>query len=157
MGKVCRCHGVSGSCSSRSCRNSAPNFKVVGNFLKSKYNTALWVSYNRTKKKLRRKKQKKLKIQESDLVYIESSLNYCDRNPNMGIPGTSGRICNKTSSDDYYGSCSDLCCGRGYNTIVVREQNPCKCYFIWCCKVDCEICHLVYERQTCKKEATKTL
>lgn len=64
------------------------------------------------------------------------------------LPGTHGRICNKTSSG--LDGCGILCCGRGYNTknIVVRER--CNCKFHWCCQVKCDVCVKVLEEHTCK-------
>lgn len=152
MVRECKCHGVSGSCTTQSCRKSAPNFRIIGDLLKRSYESAAWVSYSRVKNKLRRrkKKQKHIKIQDTDLVYIESSPNYCDRNTRLGIPGTSGRICNKTSDDGEFGSCGRLCCGRGYNTVMLREEKNCKCKFVWCCIVKCETCQRLYDSQTCK-------
>ena len=148
MKKQCRCHGVSQSCAIRTCRKSVPKFAAVGDYLKYKYDKAVRVAFNRRKRMLRRKEQKRLKLKATDLVYVESSPNYCDSNPERGIRGTSGRVCNKTSSE--MDSCNVLCCGKGYNTEFVREATKCSCRFIWCCLVKCDTCERIYDRHTCK-------
>ena len=53
---------------------------------------------------------------KGELVHIHKSPNYCVYDFKKGIAGTSGRLCNKTSTDS--DSCDLLCCGRGYNTQV---------------------------------------
>lgn len=72
----------------------------------------------KTRKRLRRKSKAKLRLKagKGDLVHIHKSPNYCVQNPAEDIPGTSGRVCNKTSHGP--DSCDLLCCGRGYNTQV---------------------------------------
>lgn len=144
----CRCHGVSGSCAIKTCWETVPNFAKVGDHLKVKYKAAVQVVYNRKKRRIRRKEQKRLKITKDTLVYIDRSPDYCNPNPALGILGTSGRVCNKTSTGT--DRCSMLCCGSGYNTQVVREVKRCQCKFVWCCYVTCKECPRIYDRHTCK-------
>ncbi|KAJ7388039.1 Ligand for members of the frizzled of seven transmembrane receptor, partial [Desmophyllum pertusum] len=87
--------------------------------LKSQVQDAVQVVYNRKKRRIRRKEQKRVKITKDTLVFIDRSPNYCNPNPPLGILGTSGRVCNKTSAGG--DRCDLLCCGGGYNTQVVRE------------------------------------
>nr|CDI40107.1 WNT16 protein [Euperipatoides kanangrensis] len=145
----CRCHGVSGSCELKTCWKTIPTFKEVGELLKEKYDRAVQVSA-RSQKKLRRKDkiQKKKPISKDDLVYIFKSPNYCVEDKIKGILGTSGRICNKTSTGP--DSCDLLCCGRGYNTQVVRHVERCHCKFVWCCYVKCKTCITMVDIHTCK-------
>lgn len=75
---------------------------------------------------------------KTDLLFYEQSPNYCDPNPEVGAPGTSGRLCNKTSSGA--DNCETLCCGRGYNTLRVKRTERCDCKFHWCCYVVCQTC-----------------
>lgn len=75
---------------------------------------------------------------KTDLLFYEQSPNYCDPNPEVDAPGTSGRLCNKTSSG--VDNCETLCCGRGYNTLRVRRTERCDCKFHWCCYVVCQTC-----------------
>jgi wingless-type MMTV integration site family, member 16 len=72
---------------------------------------------------LRRKSKAKRRVpvKKGDLVHIHKSPNYCVEDSGKGIPGTAGRVCNKTSDEP--DSCRLLCCGRGYNTQVrLREH-----------------------------------
>ena len=91
---------------------------------------------NKTDKKFRKRLVKKMK--KTDLVYYEKSPNFCDSNPNVDSPGTTGRYCNKTSEG--VGNCDTLCCGRGYNTLKIRRTERCNCKFHWCCYVVCQTC-----------------
>lgn len=72
------------------------------------------------------------------MVHYERSPTYCDAVPELGIPGTSGRVCNSTSTN--IDSCSALCCGRGYFIKKVRRVEKCNCTFHWCCYVVCDTC-----------------
>ncbi|XP_063843929.1 protein Wnt-9a-like [Scylla paramamosain] len=78
----------------------------------------------------------------SQLVYLDASPNFCYKNK-YG-PGTRGRSCEKGQS------CSDVCCGRGYDTSVAEVTEPCKCRVVWCCEVKCLNCTRVAELYTCK-------
>ena len=145
----CRCHGVSGSCAVKTCWKNMPSFRQVGDILKEKYETAVEVA-PRSRRKLRRrsKRDRKLSIGDDELVHISPSPNYCRRDASFGLPGTRGRECKKESSGA--DSCDLLCCGRGYNTEVVRYVERCHCKFIWCCYVKCKTCETMLDRHTCK-------
>ncbi|KAL4217417.1 Protein Wnt-10a [Mactra antiquata] len=135
--KQCKCHGMSGSCEIQTCWKVSPEFRVVGEILKDKYEKANRVNIsNKTDKRSKRRLVKKQK--NSELVYYEKSPNYCDPNPKVDSPGTTGRFCNKTS--DGVGNCDTLCCGRGYNTLKVKRTERCNCKFHWCCYVVCQTC-----------------
>lgn len=83
-----------------------------------------------------------------ELVYLQQSPNYCDRDPTLGSFGTVGRKCNRTTSG--IEGCDLLCCGRGYNTHQFNRTWQCHCKFRWCCEVQCDICHERTEEYTCK-------
>lgn len=65
----------------------------------------------------------------------------------IGVLGTRGRLCNSTS----YGidGCRLLCCGRGYQTVIRDVEEKCHCKFVWCCKVQCEMCSFKREEHYC--------
>ncbi|XP_022104021.1 protein Wnt-16-like [Acanthaster planci] len=150
MSRQCRCHGVSGSCTVKSCWNTMPDFLVVGDHLKKRYQRSVEILNRPSKRRLRRKDraQRKAPIGRDEMVHLERSPNYCVRDPSKGIMGTLGRECNRTS--DGASSCDLLCCGRGYNTQEVRLVERCDCRFIWCCEVKCRICETVTDLYTCK-------
>ncbi|XP_054708000.1 protein Wnt-16-like [Uloborus diversus] len=147
----CRCHGVSGSCELKTCWNKLPSFEQVGRFLKSKYDSSIQVSL-RAKRRLRRrgKVKRKVPVQKEDLVHIHRSPDFCLRDPKRGILGTQGRRCNRTAPAVSPQACTLLCCGRGYNTQVIRKLERCQCKFHWCCYVKCKTCETMEEIYTCK-------
>ena len=145
MSRPCRCHGVSGSCAVKTCWHAVPSISEVGAFLKRKHAEAVYATSLRKKRK---HKHSKFKVPRGSLVHVDLSPNYCYENDDLGVLGTTGRFCNKTSSGP--DRCDRLCCGRGYNTQVVREDEQCNCEFVWCCEVKCQRCRRVYDKYTCK-------
>ncbi|XP_071407603.1 protein Wnt-7b isoform X4 [Pithys albifrons albifrons] len=150
----CKCHGVSGSCTTKTCWTTLPKFREIGYILKEKYNAAVQVEVVRASR-LRQPTFLKLKQiksyqkpMETDLVYIEKSPNYCEEDAATGSVGTQGRLCNRTSpSAD---GCDMMCCGRGYNTHQYTKVWQCNCKFHWCCFVKCNTCSERTEVFTCK-------
>ncbi|XP_038609104.1 protein Wnt-16 [Tachyglossus aculeatus] len=149
MSVECRCHGVSGSCAVKTCWRTMSPFEKIGHFLKDKYENSIQIS-EKVKKKMRRKEkdQQKIPIPKDELLYMNKSPNYCVEDRRLGIPGTRGRECNRTSEGA--DGCNLLCCGRGYNTHVVRHVERCECKFVWCCYVHCRRCESMTDVHTCK-------
>ncbi|ELT87681.1 hypothetical protein CAPTEDRAFT_149951 [Capitella teleta] len=151
MNLKCRCHGVSGSCAVKTCWRTLTSFREAGNELKQKYENSISIA-EKSKRKLRqrqrRQRQRRTSNNGLDMVYIEDSPNYCRKNMKRGILGTKGRECER--DPDARDSCNTLCCGRGYNTEVVRFVERCQCKFVWCCEVKCKICETITDKQTCK-------
>lgn len=153
----CKCHGVSGSCTTKTCWTTLPKFRELGYILKEKYAHAVHVE---PVKASRNKRPKFLKIKkpysyrkpmDTDLVYIDKSPNYCEADPLTGSLGTQGRVCNKTMMQHISG-CDLMCCGRGYNTHQYSRVWQCNCKFLWCCYVKCNTCSERTEVYTCKWE-----
>ncbi|NXG45362.1 WN11B protein, partial [Psilopogon haemacephalus] len=146
----CKCHGVSGSCSVKTCWKGLPKLEEIASDLKSKYLAAIKVSHRLMgpRRQLIAKETGVRAVQEADLVYLISSPDYCTPNPHQGSLGTQDRHCNKTSvgSD----SCNLLCCGRGYNTYTEEVVERCHCRYHWCCYVVCKRCWRKVERYVCK-------
>ncbi|XP_076271177.1 wnt oncogene analog 10 isoform X1 [Rhynchophorus ferrugineus] len=167
----CKCHGMSGSCQLMTCWRSTPDMRYIGRILKEKFRTAILVDqsnignknlrkFNVANPKSQRKKQgrsqhwnskrnKKKRDLSSDLLYYQKSPDFCDKDPGLDVLGTSGRSCN-TSKNAGINSCESLCCGRGYNLVKQKRVERCKCKFIWCCKVECEICSIEDWVSVCK-------
>lgn len=145
---ACKCHGVSGSCSLRTCWQQLPTFRDVGKRLKERYDGAVEVKFNKRGTKLIRRNKKFNKPTPEDLVYFEESPDYCNANPETGSRGTVGRECSKTSSG--MDGCNLLCCGRGYNTFKRKVVERCKCKFKWCCYVECQTCERIEDVYICK-------
>ncbi|RZC00560.1 Wnt-10a [Asbolus verrucosus] len=171
----CKCHGLSGSCELKTCWRAVPDFRVVGKTLKEKFKSAVLVdqsnlanrdsqnfpsnqnssSANQKKRKQRLRlkqwtphKKKHKRGLRNELLYYEKSPNFCESDQSLDVWGTAGRSCNRTNSD--HGSCSTLCCGRGYNLIKRRRTETCNCRFHWCCTVECQNCTIEEWISICK-------
>lgn len=150
----CKCHGVSGSCTTKTCWTTLPKFRQLGYILKEKYNHAVHVEPVRASRNKRptflkiKKPYSYRKPMDTDLVFIDKSPNYCEADPVTGSMGTHGRICNKTSQQA--NGCDLMCCGRGYNTHQYSRVWQCNCKFLWCCYVKCNTCSERTEVYTCK-------
>ncbi|KAH0560487.1 hypothetical protein KQX54_005184 [Cotesia glomerata] len=151
MQRVCKCHGMSGSCSVRVCWRRLPAFRGAGSALAALHEGAALVRLvqrgERRPARLRPARPDLKRPNKTDLVYLEDSPDYCERNLTLGIPGTRGRICNRTSLG--LDGCRLLCCGRGYQTRVRDVTEKCKCRFVWCCRVQCELCRHTREEHVC--------
>ena len=144
----CKCHGVSGSCSMKTCWLKLPSFREVGDLIKEKYDGAIEVKYQSRMKKLRPRFRRYTKPTKEDLIYIEDSPNYCEANKHIGSFGTQGRQCNRNSFGP--DGCNVMCCGRGYYIQKTIKEEKCKCKFQWCCSVKCETCITEVETYICK-------
>ncbi|KAK7074020.1 hypothetical protein SK128_004962 [Halocaridina rubra] len=82
MELVCKCHGVSGSCSMRVCWRRMRSFRNIGDALLRRFESAINVRFvNRKKrKKLRPLKRGFKRPTKRDLVYLEESPDYCNQN-----------------------------------------------------------------------------
>ncbi|XP_055339020.1 protein Wnt-4-like [Paramacrobiotus metropolitanus] len=152
----CKCHGVSGSCQVKSCWRSMPTFRHIGNILKEKFDGATLMRMSSKSKRGRTKKTRRLLEPvnrqflfhgETDLIYLDSSPDFCVANYAIGSMGTRGRQCNKTSP--YPDGCDIMCCGRGYATQTFSKRERCNCRFHWCCEVRCKECIAHEEIHTC--------
>ncbi|XP_071817368.1 protein Wnt-2b-A-like isoform X2 [Apostichopus japonicus] len=150
----CKCHGVSGACNIRTCWKAMEEFTEVGQYLRTMYDAATEVTMNRDGNGLLvSSKRRRRKPSKSNLVYFERSPDYCSMNPETGSLGTGGRFCNRTSTGP--DGCDVMCCGRGYNTMRVRQTSQCECKFHWCCVVECQECTEVVDVHTCKHSAAE--
>ena len=78
-----------------------------------------------------------------ELLYLQRSPNFCDKDASVGFPGTAGRRCERdplAAGVDRAEGCDSLCCGRGYNLVRANHTRRCQCSFLWCCQVKCETC-----------------
>ncbi|PKK29902.1 wingless-type MMTV integration site family member 2 [Columba livia] len=144
----CKCHGVSGSCTLRTCWLAMADFRKTGDYLWKKYNGAIQVVMNQDGTGFTVANKRFKKPTKNDLVYFESSPDYCIRDRDVGSLGTAGRVCNQTSRG--MDSCEVMCCGRGYDTSRVSRMTKCECKFHWCCAVRCQDCLEVVDIHTCK-------
>ncbi|KAJ3586228.1 hypothetical protein NHX12_012628 [Muraenolepis orangiensis] len=144
----CKCHGVSGSCTLRTCWMAMADFRKTGDYLRRKYNGAIEVTMNQDGTGFAVANKAFRKPTKNDLVYFENSPDYCLQDKSAGSLGTAGRACNKTSRGT--GGCEVMCCGRGYDTTRQKRITKCECKFKWCCAVECKDCEEAVDTHTCK-------
>nr|CAD37167.2 Wnt9/14/15 protein [Platynereis dumerilii] len=145
--KTCKCHGVSGSCTTQTCWHTLSEFEEIGKILKMKYRNAVRYppggSHNNAgEQQLSLRKRRRLGPRKRDLLFLEDSINFCDSSDFS--PGTKGRECNSKRK------CEEICCGRGHNLKVRMVRKPCNCTFTWCCHATCNECMVKKEMYTCK-------
>ncbi|XP_049773438.1 protein Wnt-6-like [Schistocerca cancellata] len=148
MRTECKCHGLSGSCTLRTCWRKMPPFRDVGNRLKERFDGAAKVIPSNDGRSFMPEGPTIKQPERTDLVYSEDSPDFCLPNRRTGSLGTQGRECNATSPG--VDGCELLCCSRGYDTRVVREKVNCKCRFRWCCEVTCKTCVERRSINTCR-------
>lgn len=112
----CKCHGMSGSCQLKTCWKAAPDFRVIGKFLKQLFRQAVLVDQSNmgrgapiiiSKKNNRAHKSKYITVErarqlrrtlsvnqlsrikklENSLFYYQRSPNFCERDPTSDIQG----------------------------------------------------------------------
>ena len=141
--EVCRCHGITGSCNVKTCKNITVEYAEVANVMPAKYDSAIAVACNETIGELESVGPEDDPTDDT-LVYSCDTPYLCERNVMLGIPGTSGRECihlDRTAPN----YCGTLCCGRGYYSVTKRKPIE-KCVFVYCCRFDCTITG--YEEET---------
>lgn len=89
----CKCHGVSGSCSIRTCWRGLQDLRDIAMDLKTKYLSATKVVHRPmgTRKQLVPKDIDIRPVRENELVYLHSSADFCLKNEKLGSAGTQDR------------------------------------------------------------------
>ena len=143
MHKTCWCkgsgHGARQCSRDKLCQMELPTMKEVAERLKKKYaqsSHAIVIPLPSTHQVLVVERKNFQKVNPNRMIYFVPSPNYCKADPYYSIHGIAGRECilNYTSSSSH---CDNLCCDHGYEIFTFSEGHPCKCKFIWCCKVEC--------------------
>lgn len=144
----CKCHGLSGSCTVRTCWMKMAPFREVGNRLKERFDGAAKVIARNDGNSFMPEGVTIKPPTRLDLVYTEDSPDFCKLNHKTGSLGTHGRECNATSPG--VDGCDLLCCYRGSVQKTIKEKVNCKCVFKWCCEVSCSVCIEKREINTCR-------
>lgn len=138
MREVCKCHGFSGSCTTKTCWKRLGPFNSAMGLLKKQYHHAVKkkvLNYT-SKRAITPKVRKKIRLDRKSLVYLQKSPNLCGT--------TSGRICKDKVN------CATLCCGQGYRKMEIVVDSRCKCRMVNCCFVKCDTCKKNVSIFTCK-------
>ncbi|XP_055296358.1 protein Wnt-1-like isoform X2 [Sitodiplosis mosellana] len=144
----CKCHGLSGSCTIKTCWMKMAPFRDIGSRLKERFDGAAKVIARNDGHSFMPEIPSIKQPTRHDLVYTEDSSDFCRFNAKTGSLGTIGRECNSTSAA--IDGCDLLCCNRGYDHKIIREKVNCRCMFKWCCEVTCSTCIERREVNTCK-------
>lgn len=157
MRRECKCHGMSGSCTVKTCWMRLPSFRDIGNNIKDRFDGASRIMHGNqvTNRAFTKRNRFELKPSDpthkaptkKDLVYFEHSPDFCTADHRLGVTGTRGRVCNDTSLG--VDGCELMCCGRGFKTEIREELERCNCTFQWCCTVHCKICKTRKTVHTC--------
>ncbi|GLG96637.1 Protein Wnt-1 [Gryllus bimaculatus] len=164
MQKKCRCHGVSGSCSSMTCWMQMASFREVTSRLRQRYERAVRIGFEKGRGvralgnavMSNSAKEIPLSVSSEQLLYITDSPDYCLPDPESGWAGTHGRLCSRASAASNASlaerrSCRVLCRACGHR--VQRQQREhvwrCNCTFRWCCDVTCQTCRKIITDHYC--------
>uniref|UniRef100_A0A672JNM0 Protein Wnt n=1 Tax=Salarias fasciatus TaxID=181472 RepID=A0A672JNM0_SALFA len=160
MRRICRCHGMSESCTVQTCWSQLSDFREIGNYLKIKHSQAQKLEFD---KKARNSADNRRAIQDAfssiartELVFLDESPDYCRRNSSLGLHGTEGRECLQHGEGRTLWerrSCRRLCleCGLRVEERRTEIVSSCNCKFQWCCKVNCEDCSQVLVKHVCAR------
>jgi len=85
----CKCHGVSGSCTLRTCWLAMSDFRKTGDYLRKKYNGAIQVIMNQDGTGFTVANKNFRKPTKTDLVYFENSPDYCVMDKSAGTAKSS--------------------------------------------------------------------
>ncbi|XP_005468064.3 protein Wnt-8 [Oreochromis niloticus] len=164
MTRICRCHGMSESCSVKTCWTQLSDFRAVGNYLRIKYSHAEKLDIDQ--KRMNTGNSADIQgaitdalgsIAQSELIYLQDSPDYCRKNASLGAHGTEGRECLLHGQGLTQGerrSCRRLCheCGLRVEEKRTEVMSSCNCKFHWCCKVHCEDCAHVTVKHVCARK-----
>ncbi|WAR28662.1 W11B2-like protein [Mya arenaria] len=147
---ACKCHGVSGSCSIKTCWRSLADFDDIAETLKDKFGMAIEVKRKRKGEfhKFVPRYKKMDSIPMDELVYVSKSPDYCSPDRKLGSIGTKDRSCDPDSTGP--GGCDIMCCGRGYESSDVTLVERCECKYYWCCYVKCKTCSKTLRVHRCR-------
>ncbi|XP_044729191.1 protein Wnt-4 [Chrysoperla carnea] len=134
MRDVCKCHGVSGSCSIKTCWRRVPPLIITATQLKKKYHRAMKFEFGN--RATRRAEPTNKKWPKGQLLYLENSSTFCAVTPHR-------KCLNRMN-------CATLCCGRGYYTKIVYENRNCNCRWKKKFEMICDQCSFEIEEFTCK-------
>ena len=159
----CMCHGVSGSCSAKTCWRQQAEIRDVSNDLRHKFDDAIKVAVLEPADSpmvLKSVKDENLQPTSDILVYTKKTQDFCSSSSSY----TNGRECvprdlfqmsqNGTSLpggaiNPDAPICEDLCCHQKYSMTRTVKTTNCNCVFEWCCRVLCETCAQTIDKYYC--------
>ena len=151
MHKFCPCVG-NVTCLVNECELVLPTMTEVAVKLKKLYEQSVYsviISSSFTPGVIIPNRENNLLVLPDKRIICSHSPDYCLANSDYNIAGIEGRECtlNNSSSSQH---CDNLCCDHGYYNITVRKNDICYCKFIYCCRVECDICNKTRIIQRCR-------
>lgn len=118
----CKCHGVSGSCTLRTCWMAMADFRKTGDYLRRKYNGAVEVTMNQDGTGFTVANKAFRKATKNDLVYFENSPDYCLQDKAAGKreggPEEEGKLKDRVVSYACWWIAQTLLCFRGVRCVL---------------------------------------
>ena len=158
MHKTCMCTGAGTNLCSRdkTCRMELPTMDEVADKLGKHYDHAVHSKILKSSghsHALVVHAHNEHRVSQDKMIYFSRSPDYCVANSDYKIHGVAGRDCivNDTKLSNSH-HCNNLCCDHGHETYTVEDPKPCKCKFVWCCKVECETCFETKTKYRCKSK-----
>jgi wingless-type MMTV integration site family protein 11 len=158
MTTTCKCHGVSGSCSIRTCWRALLDARQIGATVMKSYIVAVEVTAaGRRRQQSAAGDRRQLmpaahtgrtNFTVDDLIFYTQSPDYCVPEVSLGSVGTKDRMCLKDNPGS--GGCQSMCCGRGFWTQTTQVQHRCDCKYYWCCYVKCKTCTKTVDINRCR-------
>lgn len=149
--RICKCHGISGSCQISTCWIGMPSTRQVAEYLRKLHRAAIKVGPSSAQETDSVQLAKELnRTKTNKLVFIDPSPDYCYENLQHGINGTLGRYCMPSMNQN---SCDRLCtkCGYKIKRVTIQVERQCDCRFKYCCSVECKRCTKTEEVYKCAK------
>ncbi|KAJ4936780.1 hypothetical protein JOQ06_001366 [Pogonophryne albipinna] len=176
---TCKCHGVSGSCTVRTCWRQLLPFHEIGANLKLLYENGSKVGSSTNEATgegeiaTGRRQQQQQQQQQQEQQEQQEQPQQQQQPPPPPLPGPNDQIprtmtllhiedspsfcrpskySSGTAARTCYkdNNCDAICCGRGHNTQSREVTRPCQCQVRWCCYVECKQCTQREEVYTCK-------
>lgn len=146
----------------KTCWKELVQFSAIGEKLQSMYDKAVRVRLDRRTGRLikwsrrsesnprvgaGKRRRTSSRPTMGNLVYLDPSPNYCLQSNRRETLGTTGRECKADVGG--HGSCTELCCMRGFLPTRVLVVERCQCKFHWCCEVRCKQCSSYQTKHFC--------
>ncbi|BHF72660.1 Protein Wnt-11 [Sparganum proliferum] len=152
----CKCQGVSGSCAQKICFRQLlrADSAQLQDVIRQRYMTAKHASVEYGNlliaKEFNYGSYVPRVVHHGELVFLEHSPDYCDRDPHLGSVGTHGRSCTMDPEKKGHSEhCNNMCCGRGARHYNETVMDNCNCRMTKQFKVVCEQCKKVIRRSVC--------
>ena len=146
---ACFLQAIKDQNSTKLCQMELPTMGELAEVLKKKYDQSVYsMTIPSQKEILVVEKENLTEVHAEEMIYFDQSPDYCRADPNYNIIGIAGRECTLTANTASSHHCDNLCCDHGYETFTNTTTKPCDCKFVWCCRIECEVCYETWH--TCR-------